>query len=310
MEERYLIAEDGHRLFLRIWRAENTIATVHINHGMAEHSLRYREFAEYLNGFGITVYAQDHRGHGLTKAEDEKGWFAEVGGWDRVADDAWFIDKHIASDYPGVPHILFGHSMGSFVARTCLSLHSDAYDAVIICGTGASQGLIGRIGKKLAEIHVRKRGSKMPDQDMHKLAFGGFTKHFGSSDETIWLSRDEDEREKYRRDPLCGFVCSSQFYADLIEGSFRANDRNLASRIRKDIPMLIISGSEDPVGDYGRGVRKVAKLYRDAGLSDVRLKLFEGDRHEILNEKDRDDVMKTISDFILSVIKEEHAGKC
>ena len=304
MEERYLRADDGHRIFLRVWQAENPVATVHINHGMAEHSLRYGRFAEYLNGFGLTVYAQDHRGHGFTKEEDEKGWFAEKDGWKTICSDAWTVDKAITNDYPDLPHILFGHSMGSFVARTCLGEHSEAYAAVIICGTGASQGLVGRIGKRIAERHAARIGSRMPDQAMHRLAFGSFCRHFPGEGETAWLTKDTEEARKYEEDPLSGFVCSAQFYADLIEGSFTANSRKLASAIRKDIPMLIISGDEDPVGGYGKGVEKVCRLYRKAGLENVTLRLFKGDRHEILNETDRDDVMRTVSDFIMSVIRE------
>ncbi len=307
MEERYLTADDGHRIFLRVWKCENPVATLHINHGMAEHSLRYSRFAEYMNSLGFAVYAQDHRGHGLTKEEDEKGWFSETGGWRRVVEDAWIVDKSITLDYPDLSHFLFGHSMGSFVTRTCLGLHSSAYDAVVICGTGASQGLIGRIGKKLAEVRARKYGSRMPDEKMEKLAFGSYMKHFPGEGRTAWLSKDKEEVRKYDDDPLCGFVCSSQFYADLIEGSFTANDKKLASAIRKDIPMLIISGRDDPVGDYGHGVEKVCRMYKNAGLKDVRLRLFDGDRHEILNETDRDEVMKSISDFLLSVLKDYDA---
>ncbi len=275
---------------------------------MAEHSLRYSRFAEYLNKLGFVVYAQDHRGHGLTKEEDEKGWFAESGGWRRVAEDAWIVDKAITNDYPELPHFLFGHSMGSFVTRTCLALHSKSYDAVIICGTGASQGIVGKVGYKIARKRARKNGSRMPDELLDKLAFGSYNKHFPGEGKSAWLSKDKDEVRKYDEDPLCGFICSSQFYADLIEGSFTANDKHLASAIRKDIPMLIISGRDDPVGDYGRGVEKVCRMYKKAGLKDVRLRLFDGDRHEILNETDKEEVMKTISDFLLSVLKDENAG--
>lgn len=302
MEERYFTSDDGHRIFIRIWEVENPIATVHINHGMAEHSLRYDAFAEYLNSFGFSVYAQDHRGHGYTKEEGETGWLAEKNGWKRIVDDAFLVDSKIMLIHPDTPHILFGHSMGSFVARTCLGLHSELYDAAIICGTGASQGIVGRIGKRIAEHRARKNGSRTADKLMQALAFGSYVKHFPGEGETGWLSKDKDEVRKYDADPLCGFVCSSQFYADLIEGSFAANDHALASRIRKDIPILIISGRDDPVGGYGKGVMKVYRMYRKLGIMNVTLRLFDGDRHEILNETDKDDVMKVISDFILSVI--------
>ncbi len=303
MEERYLTADDGHRIFLRVWTAENPVAVVHINHGMAEHSLRYDAFAKYLNSNGLTVYAQDHRGHGFTKEEDEKGWFAESDGWKRICRDAWFVDEYIIREYPHLPLILFGHSMGSFVARTCLADHSDSYKAAIICGTGGSQGLVGRIGHFIASRRARKGSGKMPDEFMQRLAFGSFAKHFPGEGETGWLSKDKEEVRKYNEDPLCGFVCSSQFYADLIEGSFTANNADRAAQIRKDIPLLIISGTDDPVGDYGKGVRKVYRMYKNAGIENITLRLFDKDRHEILNETDRDDVMKCIVAFIRSVLE-------
>ena len=304
MEERYLTSDDGHRIFLRVWNAEKVRATVHINHGMAEHSARYDELALRLNAAGCTVYAQDHRGHGHTKEEDEKGWFAERGGWKRVSDDAWAVDEAIEQEHPGIPHMLFGHSMGSFIARTCLALHSEAYAAVIICGTGASQGIAGSLGKRIAERHARRFGSRMPDPAMEKLAFGSYARHFPGEGAFGWLSRNREEVRKYEEDPLCGFTCSSRFYADLIEGSATANSRKLAAGIRKDIPMLLISGEDDPVGGYGRGVRKVERLYRKAGLKDVRMRLFPSDRHEILNELDKDDVIACMIGFIDSVLGE------
>ena len=304
MEERYLKGSDGHRIFLRVWPVENPKATVHINHGMAEHSARYAQFAEYLNSFGYSVYAQDHRGHGYTKEEDEKGWFAEHEGWRTVLDDAFFIDKLISQENPYIPHILFGHSMGSFIFRCVLSEHSDAFSAAIFCGTGASQGLIGRIGQKIARHNAKKNG-RMPDKMMDNLAFSSFGKRFKGEGDYAWVTADKDEHQKYIDDPLCGFVCSSSFYSDLIELSFRANDKNLATGIKKDIPILLISGTEDPVGGYGKGIERVRKLYLDSGIRKVEMKLFPNGRHEILNEPEREEVMKTISDFIGKVIGED-----
>ena len=304
MEQRKLMLSDGHELFYRVWDVPEAKATLHINHGMAEHSLRYSRFAKYLNSLGIAVYAQDHRGHGLTKAEDEKGWFAEKDGWRLVVDDSWELDKAISNDYPQLPHILFGHSMGSFIARVVLSEHSAAFFAVIICGTGASQGLIGKFGKALASRHSRKLGSKMPDQTFERIAFGSYTRHFPGEGNFGWLSRDKEEVRKYEDDPLCGFTCSSGFYCDLLTLIEKANDATMISSIRKDIPIMLISGDKDPVGGYGKGVMKVHRLYKKAGIHDVRLVLLPDDRHEILNELDRDVVEKTMGAFILETIGE------
>lgn len=302
MREEELVMRDGHRLFYRVWDCPTPRASVHINHGMAEHGERYDRFASALNAAGYVVYAQDHRGHGRTCEEDERGWFSEKDGWSLIEEDAFSLDKQISLDYPGLPHFVFGHSMGSFVTRICLSRHPGYYGAAVICGTGASQGLMGRIGQMIAKSHIKKWGSKMRDQDMDKLAFSSFDKHFKGEGPFAWLTRDAEEVRRYREDPLCGFVCSSGFYHDLIELSFQANDKVNIGKVDKDLPILIISGADDPVGGYSKGVCKVFNLYKKAGVKDVRLKLYDGGRHEILNETNKDEVFNDIINFYNGVL--------
>ena len=307
MDERIIQLRDGHPMFFRVWPAAETKATMHINHGMTEHSERYGRFAAYLNSLGITVYAQDHRGHGYTKAEDEKGWFAEHDGWSVIVDDAWALDMLISQEYPHVPHLLFGHSMGSFLVRTLIKSHSQHYAGVIVCGTGASMGLMGKAGKLIAARNARKYGARMPDKLMEKLSFSSYGRHFPGEGQWAWLTKDREAQKAYEDDILCGFTCSSGFYVDLLTGIERANDAKAAEGISKDLPMLIISGDRDPVGAYGKGVRKVFRLYRKAGLGNVRLRLFPDDRHEILNETDSDAVMEEIGRFCLSIM--EHGNE-
>ena len=303
MEERRLTLSDGHPLFFRVWDTEGAKATLHILHGMAEHSARYDRFARYMNSLGFIVYAQDHRGHGCTKAEDEKGWFAESDGWKLVCEDSWTLDKLISQEHPYLPHFLLGHSMGSFMARSVLAMHSNAFDAAIIMGSGASQGIVGKVGRMIAKHNASRSGGRMPDNMMNILAFGGYAKHFPGEGDFGWLTKDKDEVRKYEDDPLCGFTCSSAFFRDLLEGIEMANDRQLIQNIRKDIPILIISGEDDPVGGYGKGIRKIHKLYKNAGIKDVRLKLFPGDRHELLNEIDKDAVMEEIGRFAEDILR-------
>ena len=303
MDERVIQLSDGHPLFFRVWTADDARATMHINHGMTEHSGRYDEFARYLNGLGITVYAQDHRGHGYTKAEDEKGWFADHDGWSVIADDSWTLDKLISQECPHMPHIIFGHSMGSFLARTLLQAHSASYAGAIICGTGSSMGLMRKAGKAIALRNARKNGPRMPDTVMENLSFSSYGRHFPGEGKWAWLTKDADVQKEYEEDILCGFTCSSAFYADLMTGIGIANDMAANSRIRKDLPMLIISGEDDPVGGYGKGVRKVFRQYKKAGIEDVTLRLFPGDRHEILNETDKADVMDEIGRFCMHVME-------
>ena len=296
MQEMELILRDGHRLFYRVWEVESPKATVHINHGMAEHSLRYSDFAEYLNTLGFSVYAQDHRGHGYTAEEDERGWFAETDGALTVVEDSYELDVKILNENPGIPHFVFGHSMGSFITRCAITLHP-IYNAAVICGTGADQGIVGKVGRMIARHHVKKWGSRMQDADLDKLAFGSFNRKFPDEGDFAWLSRDRKQVEKYIADPLCGFVCSSGFYADLVDLISMANDRERADRIQKDMPMFIISGAMDPVGGFGKGIEKVEAFYRKVGIRELEMKLYPDCRHEILNELDNRKVYGDVGDF-------------
>ena len=305
MQERYLEMRDGHRLFLRTWDdVERAVGTVHINHGMAEHSLRYDDFARYLNSLGFIVYAQDHRGHGFTKEEEEKGWFAASDGWNIVVEDSIAVDELIMKEHENLPHFLLGHSMGSFISRTEITRVSDYFSACIIMGSGAGQGLAGTVGKMIARHNVKKHGSRMPYHLMTRLSFGSYNNRFKPvKTDSDWLTRDEEEVRKYLEDPLCGFVCSSQFFYDLLTGIEMANDLELARKISPVLPLLIVSGDEDPVGGFAKGVRKVQKLYQKAGVKDVRLHLFEHDRHEILNELDKSSVYEYLGSYLLKAVE-------
>ena len=304
MEERYLTLDDGKKLFYRVWSVDKPVATIHINHGMAEHSKRYDEFARAMNKEGFAVYAQDHRGHGRS-SDGKYGYFADENGWMRICNDSFALDKLIKEEYPELPHFIFGHSMGSFLTRTNIALHSEFYDAAVICGTGGSQGLLGRIGLKIAEMHIRKKGAEEKDSLLDKLAFGSYNKKFKGEGEFAWLSSDRNEVEKYIKDPECGFVCSTSFYRDLITGSFTANDEKLAASIRKDLPIMLISGDMDPVGGYSKGVKESYERYKRLGIKDVRLNLIKDGRHEILNDRMRGEVISKVSAFYKEILDEK-----
>ncbi|MDY0288762.1 MAG: alpha/beta hydrolase [Sphaerochaeta sp.] len=306
-ELRKLTCSDSHVLYYHAWIPEGTQvkAVVHLLHGMAEYGQRYERFARYLNKQHIALYAQDHRGHGLTatKAEDTLGWFAAEDGWMRIAEDSMELSNLIASDFPKTPLILMGHSMGSFLARTIIADYPDLYDGVIIMGTGASMGILGKIGGMIARSHVKKYGSKFVDAQLDKMSFGSYNKRIAEpSSAFAWLSRDEKEVKKYDDDPLCGFVCTAKFFEDMLEGIGYANSLERAKKLHSDLPLLIISGSMDPVGSYGKGLLKVEEFYRQAGIKDLTLKLVEGARHEVLNETDREETMKYLTSWIVERI--------
>ena len=302
----YFNCSDGHRLAYNVWLPEKNVkakAFVQILHGMAEHSDRYEEFAHYLNSRGFGVFASDHRGHGETASPEELGWFAEKDGWNRVCKDCFEFADYIASLYSVSTTFMFGHSMGSFLARTIMVEHPDLYSGVIICGTGADKGLLGKIGKIICRSQIKKSGAKAKAVRMNKLSFGSFNRAFEPANTDFdWLSSDSSEVEKYINDPKCGFICTNGFFMDLLSGMEYANSPVTVSRVPKDLPLLLISGEMDPVGDMGKGVKKVYRLYKNAGVADVTLKLLPGDRHEILNEINRVEVYDIIAEWILSHI--------
>jgi alpha-beta hydrolase superfamily lysophospholipase len=302
-EVKRMICSDGKVLVYRVWIPENKNfhAILHIFHGMAEHSERYTRFALYLNTQGIAVYAQDHRGHGLTATDDELGWFAEHDGWNQVVEDGYQLSKLIAETHPGKDLFLLGHSMGSFLVETLIAKHTEIYQGAIISGTGANQGIMGKIGKLLASARSKAKGGKTPDALMDKMSFGKFGKPFQPQKTPFdWLSRDSEEVRKYVEDPLCGFVCSSQFFVDLLDGITLATDRNLMKKIPKSFPLLFISGKMDPVGGFGKGVEQVYGNYKAAGLEDVTLELIADARHELLNEINRDDIQVLLAKWLQS----------
>ncbi|MBI9093576.1 MAG: lysophospholipase [Sphaerochaeta sp.] len=303
-ETRELICSDSHVLYYHAWIPEGTPvkAVVHLLHGMAEYSQRYDRFARYLNGEGIALYAQDHRGHGLTatKAEETLGWFAQENGWMRVAEDSKELSNLISSEFPKIPLFLMGHSMGSFLARTIIADTPNLYNGAIMMGTGASMGILGKIGGMIARAHVKKHGSKFVDDQLDKMSFGSYNKKISDASSAFaWLSRDEKEVQKYDDDPLCGFVCTAKFFEDMLEGIGYANSSERAKRLHNDLPILIISGSMDPVGNYGKGLVKVQDFYKQAGIKDLTLHLVDGARHELLNETDRKTTMEYLTSWIM-----------
>ena len=302
MADNIFICSDGHRLAYNLWRPSPNVeikAFLQILHGMAEYSDRYARFAEYLNKSGIAVFAADHRGHGATASEDEIGWFAEEDGWNRIADDAFELANFITSQYRVSTTFLMGHSMGSFLARTVMVKHPDFYSGVIIMGTGCGKGIVGKIGKLVCRNEIKKHGSKSPGVKMNKLSFSSYNRQFEpTSTDFDWLSRDAKEVEKYIKDDKCGFLCTNGFFYDLLTGVEFSNSTANAETLPKDLPLVIISGEMDPVGDFGKGVKKVYKLYTGAGIADVTLKLIPGARHELLNEINRKEVFEILANWL------------
>lgn len=309
LEQSWLKMDDGTDIFVRSWKGEGKPkAILQILHGMAEHIGRYEPFAKFLVEKGIWVYGHDHRGHGETgKKAGLFGFFAEENGFDKVTADSYNVTLHIKKEFADVPLFLFGHSMGSFIARRYIQKYRNGLAGVILSGTTGNPGLLGKVGKWLAKREMKKLGKRTPSPLMDKLIFGSYNKGFeAAKNKFAWLSRDEEEVEKYIQDPYCGFVCTSGFFYDLLSGLEKIHDAKEIRNIQKDLPFFIFSGDRDPVGAYSIGVKKVIEQYKKHGINNITSVFYRDGRHEMLNEINRNIVFLDIWTWIdkqLSAIK-------
>ena len=299
-ERRFPSATGNCDIRYRMWIPQEVRAAVQLTHGMAEHIDRYQDFAMFLAENGILVYGQDHAGHGKSIREGGiKGFFAEEKGWDALVQDAKKLYSLVKGDYPAIPFILFGHSMGSFIARSYAARKGDDFDAFIFSGTAGKNPVLP-IGKLLAKWEVRRTGGKVPSDLLKSMAFGTYNQRIKPSrTEYDWLSRDEAVVDAYMMDPLCGFTFTSSAMLDLFTGLMEISSSAWAKKV-PDKPIFVYAGDQDPVGNYGKGVRQVAKWLQKSGHT-LECRLYEGGRHEMHNETNRSEVYGDILLFIEAV---------
>ncbi len=275
-----------------------------IVHGMAEHGDRYEEFAKFLTTVGFAVYVSDHIGHGRSvKSDEDLGYFGEEDGWKAFVDDAHMVTFRAKKEFPGVPVVLFGHSMGSFVARSYISQYGNEIDAAIICGTSGPNPASG-MGIFLAETVAKIKGSKYKSNLINSVAFGAYNKRFASKDDTGfgWLTTDKAIVKKYNEDPLCGFLFTAKGFKDLFSVLDSVSKKECYLNTPADLPIFIISGIDDPVGTYGKGVQKVYDEFVATGHKKVTIKLYDRMRHEILNEFGKEEVMVNIAQWCQKIL--------
>lgn len=277
---------------------EKPRAALQLSHGMCEYIRRYRPFAEFLCDNGIALVGNDHIGHGASvTGEDMLGYFGESGGFMYMAKDLHRMKLIMEEKLPGIPHFLLGHSMGSFIARIYLSRYEDRWNGAVIMGTAG--GVTGSAPlRRLLEILCRSKDSRFRPEISRKLAFGLFNiRCRNRRTPNDWLSRVDSNVDRFNADPLCNFTFTVAGFRDLLNALMCANSYCVIENTPTDLPMLFMSGSMDPVGEYGNGVRAACMKYLEHGCR-VNIHIYPGARHELLFELNRDEVMEDILNFM------------
>ena len=299
MEERTLVTAGNTKLHVRIWRAKEPKAAILLSHGMVEHSARYDRFGQYLAEHGISLYCHDQRGHGKTAEGCQKGHLYKGIDWSLMANDIFAVKKKLIDTEVACPVFLMGHSMGSFLVRCVVQMRRDTFDGLILSGTADGQGVLGKVAVKIAEAACKLKGEKSYSPGINFMMFGNYNKEIpGAKTDFDWLTRDENEVQRYMDDAECGYVCTNGFYHELLAGIQQANNPENIAKMNKTMPVYIFSGDKDPVGNYGKGVQHVEKMFADAGMQNVTMKLYPGGRHEMLNETNRDEVMADLVSWV------------
>lgn len=291
----YLLKENG-MISGYQWLIDNPKANVVICHGMAEHIERYDEFALYLNSQGYNVFGHNQRGHKDTTPKEYYGYMSDGDNLQILVDDLGDIIKQVKENYNDLPVYLFGHSMGSFVSQRLIEQQPDIVDKVILSGSNLQPTIIGKVGSFVASIITKVKGRTYRSKLMDNLSFGSFNKVFKPNRTDFdWLNRDEAEVDKYIADPWCGGIFTVSFFKDFTK-LFVGINKNF-DKIKKELPILLISGTKDPVGNCGKGITNLHKEMLKHNLN-ATLILYPEARHELTLELCKEEVFKDVSEFL------------
>ncbi|ERJ11178.1 alpha/beta hydrolase [Haloplasma contractile] len=291
-ENRTISGYNGSKINFNFYECEHPKGSVIIVHGMCEHKNRYNHYADFLRKYGYHVYTYDHRGHGDSICDN-----VELGDIGRHGFNSMVYDLKIMNDYvkqkePQLPIFIYGHSMGSFITQRYMQLHGNLIDGIILSGSnGKTPTPILVLGKIISRLLFIFKGRKSKGKFLNKLSFGSFNKRYNDCKTDFdWLSRDDSEVKKYIDDEKCGYVCSNEYYYELYKGMHERQKSKHIKQVPKDLPILIISGDMDPVGNYGKGVQNLYGLYQNQ-VDHLTIKLYNDARHELLNEINKQEVM-------------------
>lgn len=303
-QEFYYPSRDGKTQIHAIeWIPEGEMKGVlQICHGMVEYINRYDEFAEFMAGHGYYVTGHDHLGHGKSiQTEEDLGYFNETRGNQYVIGDIHKLRELTMKKHPGVPYYMLGHSMGSFLLREYLTMYGTGLAGAIIMGTGYQGALVLNAGQLICRVLAAFKGWKYRSKFVDNLSFGSYNKKFEPAETTKdWITSDKERKKKYVEDPLCSYMFTLGAYYQMFEGMKVLTRKDSIARIPKELPILFVSGEDDPVGAFGKGIIKVYEKYKSAGIHNLSIHLYKGDRHEILNEVNRKDVYEDLRRWIES----------
>jgi alpha-beta hydrolase superfamily lysophospholipase len=299
-------ADDQRELFVYRFRPDGDApprAVVHIAHGMSEHAARYARVAGALVGAGYAVYANDHRGHGKTATAGELGWLG-ADGFRRAVQDLVQLLVFEKGENPGVPAILMGHSMGSYLAQALLIDHGALVRGAVLSGSSGKPSLLASAGRLVARAERARVGPRGTSPLLQALSFDAFNKPFAPNRTAFdWLSRDDAEVDKYIADPLCGFPVSTQLWVDVLDALADISRPARQAKVPRDLGIYVFSGSEDPLGERTKSVDQLLAAYGRAGVEDVTHKYYLGARHETLNETNREDVTRDLIAWLDSRVR-------
>ena len=302
-----LKAADGRHIDVRCWLPEGESAyAMVLSHGMGEHIDRYANFARFCNQQGIAVFGANHRGHGADAPLH--GHLADADGWRKVVDDLGIVID-FAKRQTGKKVILIGHSMGSFVARQYAAESGDQLAGLVLCGSNHQSTLLFRLGHAVAWMQGVFQGKRHPSKLLDWLSFRQFDRQVKNDGRNNgWLCRNSVAVQQYIDDPLCGFLCTAQFWADLTGALIQVNALSTARQMPSDLPVYLVAGDQDPAGRMGEGMRSLQRFLRAAGVAQVDLTLYEGARHELFHEINREEFQEELvlwTDKVTKINKHE-----
>jgi len=303
--------DDGYELCLNRWQPdsiEDVKGVIQLHHGLSEHSLRYDRFGSVLAENGYVLNAYDMRGHGRSAELADKngsgifGKLADKKGFDRAVLDLKAVLDNLKNDFPSKKTILMGHSFGSFVAQGFIEAYGNEIDACILCGTAGPRPLLIKPASVFAHLITFFTGKNKCLPLLENLSFGSYNARVNPvRTKYDWLSKNEMNVDMYMMDNWCGIPLTNSFFCSMLEGLSKIHKSSNMKKIPSALPVFFIYGSDDPVGSYGKTIKELFKIYETNGMTKLSIKEYEGDRHEILNEDDKEQVEKDIISWLDSI---------